>query len=94
MIEGVKDLAQLNPTERKSYQGAIKEIVASMARAQGETELQKEIAGQQKEKYGIDTSDTKNAAKIIFKQNLEEERAKAERFYDFVETNLDPLLKD
>lgn len=93
MIEGVQDAAKLNPEERKAYQGAIKELVSSMVRVEAETELQKEIAKQQKDKYGIDAADTKKAAKIIFRQSLEEERAKSEEFFDFVEANLDPLLK-
>jgi hypothetical protein len=93
MIENIKQYQKLNPTEQKAFQGAVKELVDSLARVEGENSLQKEIADQQKEKFGISPADTKKAAKIIFKRSLEEERMKAEEFFDFVENNLGDLLK-
>lgn len=84
---------RLNPTELKAYQGNVKEIVDALTRIEAENDLIKTIAETAHEKYGVDKALTKKTAKIMYKRNLDEERAKAEDLFDWVDTVINGGIK-
>jgi intracellular sulfur oxidation DsrE/DsrF family protein len=57
-----------------------------LTRIEAEKDLMKTIAETALEKYGVPKATTNKVAAIVHKRNLDEERAKAEDLFDFVDT--------
>jgi hypothetical protein len=72
----------LNSAELKKFSGAIEEITIAMTHIKSQQDLITEIASQQKDKFGVETKDTRKIAKIAFDRNLDEERTRAEDLFD------------
>jgi hypothetical protein len=72
----------LNPAELKKFSGAIEEITIAMTHIKSQQDLIAEITKEMREKFGIETKDTRDIAKIAFNRSLDEERTKAESLFD------------
>ena len=75
----------LNPIEKKAYNGNIREISDALTRMQAEKDLIKTICETAQEKYGAKPADTRKLGKLYYEQSLEEERAKANELFDLYE---------
>lgn len=93
VIDTNSNFPRLNPDERKHFQGNIQEMCDSLTRIEAEKDLMKEIAEVAEEKFGIKKAEANKIAKIVYKRSLEEDRAKAEDLFDFIEINFEDMLK-
>lgn len=76
----------LDPVQKAKFKKNIQECVDALTRIQSENELIGEIAKQAKDDFDIKPADFKKVAKIIFEQNLDEQREKFEELCELVET--------
>ena len=70
-----------NPKDQ-AEKNVIKEIANSLMRMDGEREHIKTMCDDMKENHESDPSELKRLAKILHKQNLEEEKAKANSIFE------------
>lgn len=74
-----------SPADRKEIKDALEQLSASMARAEGERDYQKETYKMLSEKFGIEAKYLRRAARDYHKNQFEEKVAENGSYEDFYE---------